>query len=80
MKKKLWMGSLILTATVLTASIAQASVADYESLTNAYKQDGKEYTTEEIKDGSVEVIIKMWSMYPPKLPRSAKLLRKDQNV
>ena len=54
MKKKLWMGSLILTATVLTASIAQASVADYESLTNAYKQDGKEYTTEEIKDGSVE--------------------------
>ena len=54
MKKKLWMGSLILTATVLTASIAQASVTDYESLTNAYKQDDKEYTTEEVKDGSVE--------------------------
>ena len=54
MKKRLWMGSLILTATLLTASAAQASVMSYEDLTNAYKQDGKEFTAEEVKDGSVE--------------------------
>lgn len=54
MKKKMWIGSLILTASILTATAAHASVIDYESLINAYKQDSKEYTTKTIKDGSVE--------------------------
>ena len=54
MKKKLWIGSLILSASIFTATIAQASVADYESITNAFKQDNKEYQTENVKDGSVK--------------------------
>ena len=54
MKKKLWIGSLILSASIFTATIAQASVAYYESITNAFKQDNKEYQTENVKDGSVK--------------------------
>ena len=37
----------------MTATIAQASAPDYASVTNGYKQDDKEYTTEAVKDGSV---------------------------
>lgn len=54
MKKKLWVGSLILTASIFTATIAQAAAADYESITNAFKQDNKEYQTENVKDGTVK--------------------------
>lgn len=43
-----------MTASIMTATIAQASAPDYASVTNGYKQDDKEYTTEAVKDGTVE--------------------------